>query len=240
MKLNLKMAAILAASFIVGSISAPAVRAAEDDQIFTMFKAEQLEYRASNRKDTYNWDAEGWIGEDYNKLWLKTEGERIVDGKVEKAEIQALYSRLVSDFFDVQAGVRYDYKPWPNRTFGVLGLQGLAPYFFEVDAASFVSDQGEVSARLKASYDLLFTQRLILQPKIETNLALQSVKERQVGSGINNVEVGARLRYEIFREFAPYIGVNYERQLGQTASYVRDDGEKPDNLSFMVGLRLWF
>src|SRR3546814_11870269 len=86
-----------------------------------MFKAEQLEYRASNRKDTYNWDAEGWIGEDYNKLWLKTEGERIVDGKVEKAEVQALYSRLVSDFFDVQAGVRYDYKPWPNRAFGEIG-----------------------------------------------------------------------------------------------------------------------
>src|SRR3546814_3439593 len=124
MKQNQKLASILAAALLVGGLDAPEVRAAEDDQLFAMFKAEQLEYRASNRKDTYNGDAEGWIGEDYNKLWLKTEGERIVDGKVEKAEVQALYSRLVSDFFDVQAGVRYDYKPWPNRAFGVLGLQG--------------------------------------------------------------------------------------------------------------------
>ncbi|WP_341702053.1 copper resistance protein B [Ferrovibrio sp.] len=205
-----------------------------------MLKVDELEYRASNRKDTYNWDAEGWIGEDYNKLWLKTEGERLVDGKVESAEVQALYSRLISTFFDVQAGVRYDFKPVPKRTFGVLGVQGLAPYFFEVDAASFVSDHGEVSGRLKASYDLLFTQRLILEPSFETNIALQSVKERGVGSGINDVGLSARLRYEIFREFAPYIGVNYERKLGQTASYAKDEGEEPDNLSFVVGLRFWF
>src|SRR3546814_20610713 len=117
MKQNQKLASILAAALFVGGLYAPAVRAAEDDQLFAMFKAEQLEYRASNRKDTYNWDAEGWIGADYNKLWLKTDGERNVDGQVEKADVQALYSRLVSAFFDVLAGCRYDDNTWPNRPF---------------------------------------------------------------------------------------------------------------------------
>ncbi len=235
-KVGLAFAALLPVALAAGSASA----AETDDVIRTFFQVEQFEHRAKDGKDTLNWDAQGWIGEDYNKLWLKTEGERFYNGAYEKAEVQVLYSRLISDFFDIQAGVRYDFDPHPRRTFGVIGLQGLAPQFFEVDAALFVSDQGEVSARLSAEYDLLITQRLVLQPSAELNVAAESVRERGVGAGLNDIELGLRLRYEIIREFAPYIGVSWERKLGRTADFARDEGESVDNLSLVTGLRFWF
>ena len=159
---------------------------------------------------------------------------------MEKGEIQLLYSRRLSDFFDAQAGVRYDFAPDPERGFGVFALQGLAPYWFEVDASAFVSNEGELSARFEAEYDLLITQKLILQPTAEVNIAAQSVRERGIGSGINDVELGLRLRYEIERKFAPYVGTSWERKIGQTADYARNEGEDVDNLSFVTGVRFSF
>ena len=217
------------------------VTAAElDNRIFTFFQAEQLEYRLSDGKDRLNWDAQGWIGEDYNKLWLKTEGEKVFDGGVEEAEIQLLYSRIIHPFWDIQIGGRYDVRPQPQRGFGVIGVQGLAPYFFEVDAAAFFSHKGDVSARIKGEYELLLTQKLILQPSVELNLAAQQVEELGVGSGLTDVELGLRLRYEIVREFAPYIGVSWERAVGKTADFAREEGEDVDTLSFVAGVRFWF
>lgn len=216
------------------------VGAAEPGQIFTFFQAEQLEYRTGTGKDGLAWDAQGWIGNDDHKVWFKSEGEKPNEGKLERGEFQLLYSRPISDFFDAQAGVRYDVKPSPERGFAVFGVQGLAPYMFEIDAAAFVSNEGEVSARLKGEYDLLITQQLILQPNAEINLAVQSVKERDIGSGVNSVGVGLRLRYEIVREFAPYIGFQWERKLGQTADYARADRETADNRSLVTGIRFWF
>ena len=154
--------------------------------------------------------------------------------------MQLLYSRNVADFWDFQVGVRHDFEPQPNRTFGAIGFHGLAPYFFEVDTAMFVSEKGEVSFRLEGEYELLLTQRLILQPKFETNLAVQEVRERGIGSGFNDVELGLRLRYEITRKFAPYIGVSWEKALGQTADFVRDEGEDTSVLGFVGGIRFWF
>jgi len=218
----------------------PAVAAESDDQINTFLQVEQLEYRVGNGDDSVNWDAGGWIGEDYNKLWFKTEGEKVIDGKVEEAEIQLLYSRLISPFFDLQVGLRGDVKPEPERAFGVIGFQGLSPYFFEIDTAAFISNKGEVSARLEAEYEALLTQRMVLQPSLELNLAVQDVEERGIGSGINDIELGLRLRYEFEREFAPYIGINWSRKIGETADFAEEEGEGIDAFSFVAGVRFWF
>ncbi len=212
----------------------------EHEPHFLFFQADQFEYRAQDGGDSLKWDAQGWYGGDYDKLWLKTEGEKLARGKTEKAEVQVLFSHLVTDFFDVQAGVRYDPEPHPRRGYAVLGVQGLAPYYFETDAALFLSNEGELSARFEAEYELLLTQRLVLQPSLEINLAAQDTSARGIGSGVSDIELGLRLRYEIRREFAPYIGVNWERKLGQTADIARRDGEDTDVPSFVTGVRFWF
>ncbi|MEM9617009.1 MAG: copper resistance protein B [Pseudomonadota bacterium] len=204
-------------------------------------QGERLEYRSNDGSPIFLWDGQGWYGGDKNKIWVKTEGEYSFDEAVfEDAEMQALWSRAITRYFDVQAGVRQDFAPGDDRTFGVIGLQGLAPYWFEVDIAAFVSDDGDVSARVELEYELLLTQRLILQPRTELNFAVQSVAESGIGSGLSTAEIGARLRYEIKREFAPYIGVEWERSVGETADLARADGEDPSSVSFIAGLRLWF
>ncbi len=204
-------------------------------------QADRFEYRSNEGDPLFLWDAQGWYGGDINKLWVKTEGEYSFDAdEFEAAEVQALWSRAITSFFDVQAGLRYDFAPGDDRTFGVVGLQGLAPYLFEVDAALFVSEDGDISARIEAEYELLLTQRLILQPRAELNFAVQDVAEYGVGSGLSTAEAGMRLRYEIKREFAPYIGVSWERAVGETADFARADGEDPSAVSFVAGLRLWF
>ncbi len=227
-------------SLLIPALAANPAGAAEPGQVFTVFQAEQLEYRTGNGKDGFNWEAGGWVGNDDHKVRFKTEGEKPTEGKLEKGEFQLLYSRPISDFFDIQGGIRQDIKPNPDRTFAVFGVQGTAPYKIEVDAAAFVSHEGEVSARLKGEYDLLITQKLVLQPTAEINMAIQSVKAREIGSGVNNIGIGLRLHYEIVREFAPYVGFQWERKLGQTADYARDDGETVDNRSFVTGVRFWF
>lgn len=201
---------------------------------------DQLEYRVQDGKDIIAWDGQAWYGGDHHKVFFKTMGEVSGGDDVEQAELQLLYSRLIGHFWDVQGGVRHDVRPDPSRTYGVIGLQGLAPGFFELDLQGFVSNKGDVSARLEAEYDLLITQRLVLQPKAEINLAAQDVRELGVGSGVNDVELGLRLRYEIRREFAPYIGVHWERKLGKTADFARDENESVDDLSFVAGVRFWF
>lgn len=215
----------------------------EDNPVLGLLLVDQLEYRSNDGPDTLNWDAEGWIGTDYNKLWLKTEGEDSRSGNSGEWEVQALYSRLVAPFWDFQAGLRYDriYGARDrDRGFAVLGFEGLAPYWFEVTPALFLSEDGDVSARFTASYELLFTQRLILQPSFEINAAAQKVEEFDVGSGINDVELGLRLRYEIEREFAPYIGVSWSNKLGETADIARSEGERTRDFAIMAGVRFWF
>ncbi|MEQ8194461.1 MAG: copper resistance protein B [Rhodospirillales bacterium] len=211
-----------------------------DNKVFTFLEVERLEYRANDGRNSLNWEAQGWAGTDEHKLWLKTEGARLSNGAFEDAEVQLLYSRMISDFFDAQAGLRFDIKPEPRRGFFVLGLQGLAKQFFEVDTALFVSDDGDLSARFEAEYELLLTQKLIAQASLETNIAAQKVRRLGVGAGLNDIELGLRLRYEIVREFAPYIGVHWERKLGRTADFAREEGEDIDTLAFVAGIRFWF
>jgi len=202
---------------------------------------ERLEARfpIEGGENGYVWDAQGWYGGDINRFVLKTEGEGEFGGELEDAEFQALYSRAIGPFFDLQAGVRFDPEP-DTRTHLVVGVQGLAPYMFHVDGALFLSDRGGLTARIEGEYDQRITQQLILQPRIEIELAVQDIPERAIGTGITKVEPGIRLRYEIIPEFAPYVGLEYEAKLGKTADLARAVGEDPDGFKLLVGLRAWF
>lgn len=201
---------------------------------------DQFENRIRNGRDGYFLNAEAWYGGDINKLWLKTEIEGGFGRSPEQAEVQALYSRAIDPWWNLQAGVRYDFRPDPERAYLVLGIEGLAPYWLEVDVAAFVSHKGDVSARFEVENDLRLTQKLILQPRIEMDLAAQDVPEIGVGSGLSTAELGLRLRYEVRREFAPYVGVAYERAFGDTADFRRAVGEKAGGWNFLVGIRAWF
>ena len=203
--------------------------------------ADRLEYQSNDGSPTVLFDGQGWWGGDRNKLWIKSEVEYdFSEDRFEEAELQALWSRPISRFFDLQAGVRRDFAPDPSRNYAVLGVQGLAPYWFEIDAAAFVSGHGDVTARIEAEYDFLLTQRLIAQPRTELNFAAQDIAALGIGSGLSTAEVGLRLRYEIKREFAPYVGVNWERSVGDTADFARAAGDDPGSVSLVAGVRLWF
>lgn len=206
-----------------------------------MVMVERLEARipTAGGEDGYLWDAQAFYGGDINRFVLKTEGEGEFGSELEDAEIQALYSRAIGPFFDFQAGVRFDPEPNTRGHF-VVGIQGLAPYMFEVDAALFLSDRGDLTARIEGEYDQRITQQLIVQPRIEVELAAQDIPEHGIGAGITKIEPGVRLRYEAKREFAPYAGIEYEAALGETADIARAAGEDPDGIKVLVGLRAWF
>jgi len=196
------------------------------------------ELQIRDGENGYCWEGEAWVGGDINRFVVKTEGEGA--GKLESAEVQALYSRAVSPYFDLQAGVRQDFQSGPKRTYATVGFEGVAPYWFETSGALFLSSKGELFGRLEGTYDLRLTQRWILQPRVEANLSGQDIPELALGSGVANIELGLRLRYEIKREFAPYIGVSFDRKFGGTADYARALGKDDQATSFVIGLRAWF
>lgn len=202
---------------------------------------DRLEAGFGDDSETWLWDVQGWSGGDINRFWWKSEGEGDFDGGLEEAEIQALYSRAVTPFWDVQAGVRQDFRPdGEDTTHLVLGLQGLAPYWWEVDAAAFMSTEGDLTARVEAEYDQRITQRLILQPRFEIDASASDIPELEIGSGLSSVEAGLRLRYEFRKEFAPYVGVEWTRAFGDTADYIEARGGDPEDTRFVVGLKAWF
>lgn len=197
------------------------------------------EYQFRKGGDGYRWDGEAWYGGDINRLWFKSEGEGATRGGLDSAELQALYSRAIGPYFNLQTGVRQDFSP-RGRTYLTIGTEGLAPSFFEVESALFLSTQGEVLGRVEGWSDFRVTERLILQPRVELNLAAQDTRETRTGAGLSQAELGLRLRYEFRREFAPYIGVSYERRFGRTADYSRAVGEDVYATSFVLGVRAWF
>ncbi|MBU0656982.1 MAG: copper resistance protein B [Gammaproteobacteria bacterium] len=210
-----------------------------DDPTLTKVMINQLEIRQADQGDNpLAWEAEAWIGKDLNKLWLKTEGES-VGGNTEEAEVQALYSRAIAPFWDVQAGGRKDFEP-AGREWATVGVKGLAPYHFDVDAALFAGTEGRSAARLKGEYEIMLTQKTVLSPEAEINLYGKDDPEMGIGSGLADANVGLRLRHEFKREFAPYIGVNWSKKFGKTADFARDDGEKTQDTQFVAGVRLWF
>lgn len=198
------------------------------------------EYQVRSRRDGFRWDGEGWFGGDLNRLVVKSEGEGTVGDDIDDAEVQFVYSRAISPYFDLQGGIRYDFEPNPSRTYGTIGFEGLAPYWFEVEGALFLSERADVLGRLDGYYDQPITQRLILQPRAEFNLAAQDVPENGIGSGLSDIEVGLRLRYEIRREIAPYLGVSWQHKVRDTAKFARREGERVTSTSFVLGMRVWF
>lgn len=198
------------------------------------------EVRPQSGDDAYAWEGEAWYGGDQHRLVLKSSGEGAFGGDLHSAELQALYSRPIGPYFDWQVGVRHDFEPGPSRTYATLGFEGVAPYWFELEGAAFLSDKGDLSARLEGSYDFRLTQKLVLEPRAELSLAAQKVRELGIGSGVTDAEVGLRLRYEFRREFGPYVGVMHERKFGETADLARAAGEDRDSTTFVVGVRAWF
>ena len=193
-----------------------------------------------NGRETYRFEGEAFIGGNINRFGVKFEGEGAFGGRLDDLELQALYSRAIAPYWNLQAGVRHDIKPDPSRTYLVAGVEGIAPYWFKVNAATFLSNKGEVRARVEASYDQRITQKLILQPRIQANFSFQDIAAIGVGAGLTNFEAGLRLRYEIKQEFAPYIGLEWRKQTGDTARFARLAGDDPDTLSVVAGVRIWF
>lgn len=200
---------------------------------------DQLETRVRKGRDGYFLNAEAWYGSDIDKLWLKSEIEGDYGRRADQLELQALWSHAIDPWFDFQAGVRFDGEPLTRGRL-VVGVEGLAPYRWEVEASAFISTRGDISARTEAYHDIRMTQKLFLQPRAQLDFALRDIPEERIGSGLSKLELGARLRYQFVPNFGPYIGVVYERAIGRTERFVRADGESPGGLQFTVGLRTWF
>ncbi|WP_017708841.1 copper resistance protein B [Pseudomonas syringae] len=210
-----------------------------DSAINSYFVADKLEWQDANDGSALAWDLSGWIGGDIDRLLLRSEGER-TNGKTEEAEVQALWGHAVSSSWDVVAGARQDFKPGAPQTWAAFGLQGQAISDLDVQATAFIGEAGQTAARLEADYDLLLTNDLILQPTGELNFYDKNDPQRGNGSGLSTSELGLRLRYEITPQFAPYVGVTWNRSYGKTADYAREDDEDVAEARLVVGLRLWF
>lgn len=215
-----------------------------DAPTYTYVAFDELEWLATGDESAVEYDGEAWIGGDFNRFWFKAAGEQSTSESEGHVELQGLYSRTISSFWNLQVGLRFDHRygegPDASRAHAVLGLEGLAPYWFEVEAFVFLSDDADASARVEASYETLLTQRLIVESEVETNVAFQDAPEFGLGSGFTNIELGARLRYEFVREFAPYIGYSWSRSLGETADLIRAVEGEVGGGALVIGLHLWY
>ena len=227
----------------------PAVMAASRQQLLvengdvrtTAVLIDSIEASFGDGEEGYGWNAQGWTGGDINRFWWKTEGEGDFGGKLHDAEVQALYSRAIAPFWDVQAGIRQDFRPdGDDTTHLTVGVQGVAPYWFEMSAAAFLSTEGDLTARAEAEYDQRITQKWILQPAVEVAFSASDIPELEIGSGLTSITAGLRLRYEIRKEFAPYVGVEWSRSFGDTADYAKARGDDVDATRFVVGIKAWF
>jgi copper resistance protein B len=196
------------------------------------------EYQFRDGKDGYRWEAEAWVG-DLNRFVIKSKGEGTLGQGLDRAEVQALYAKALDPWWNLQLGIRQDIRPRPARTWATLGLEGRAPYQFDVQAAAFLSDKGQLTGRIEGAYDQRITQALILQPRVELNLAAQDMPDQRIGWGLSTAELGLRLRYEIRHEFAPYVGVDWTWAAGKTAEYARTDGKDTTERSVVAGIRFW-
>ncbi|UUX96677.1 copper resistance protein B [Aquabacterium sp. J223] len=218
-----------------GPMSSPV----SDDMSFGQVLIDEFEYgRARGGANALSWNAQAWYGRDYNRVWLKARGER-QDGRTQDASADLLWSKPVATFWDLQAGIRRDFGQGSQRTWGAFGVQGLAPYFFNIEATAYFA-RSRAAARLRAQYDFVLTQRMFLTPEIEADLYSRSEPAAGIGSGLSSVNTGLRLRYEIRREFAPYIGLSRSWLAGNTAELARAAGERTSELRWVAGVRIWF
>jgi copper resistance protein B len=200
---------------------------------------DQFEWRNTQEGNAVVWEAQAWYGNDYNKLWVKSEGERVA-GTTQGARADVLWDHLLGRWWNLQAGARQDFGTGPSRTWGAVGVQGLAPYWIDVEATFYVGEQGRTALRFKTEYDLLLTQRLILQPEAEIELYGKSDPARQIGSGLSDLDVGFRLRYEIRREVAPYAGLAWHRLFGATSGLAHAAHRDSSDVQAVLGLRIFF
>jgi len=214
-----------------------------DERPYTFILADVLEFRPKGSDSDISWDVEGWHGGDFNKIWFKSEGEKSTVSKDYRADFQLLYARFIKRYYDFQIGGRVESRRFRGANIArpqfVIGIEGLRPFWFELEAAAFVDPKGNVSGRFTYSRDYLLTQRWVLQPRFETNLAIQKVERFGVGRGLNDIGLGFRLRYAIRREFAPYIGVSFERSFFGAADLIRQEGGDPGQIRFVTGVRMW-
>jgi copper resistance protein B len=213
----------------------------EDNMIYCHLLLDQLEGRTNGVENEFRWDGEGWVGTDMNKLWFKSEGF-VERGKMTDGDQEALYDRPIPfmKFFDVQAGVRYDLDSNPGRTWGAIGIEGLAPYFFHFAPTFYFGDHGRFAGRVEGSYDILITNRLIAEPQFELNFYSKRDPSRGIGSGLSELDTGLRIRYEISRKFAPYVGFAYNQSFAETATFTRAEGGAVHDPRFVFGIRLWY
>jgi copper resistance protein B len=208
-----------------------------DIHYFVLF--DQLEWQAADDGSGISLDTRGWVGRDRDRLWFRAEGDSD-EGRVGEAQAHVLYGRQFARWWDVVAGIRQDFRPGPAQTWAAFGVQGLAPYWFEVEATAYVGAAGRTHARLEVEYELLLTNRLVLQPLVEAEIFGKSDPERGIGAGLSTTDAGFRLRYEFRRELAPYVGVVWRNKWGKTADFGRAAGEDPGGARFVTGVRLWF
>lgn len=211
----------------------------DDASRIGMVLLDRVEWRNAADGDAGAWEGHAWYGGDYNKFWFKTEGVR-TRGQTEDARVELLWDRIVARWWSLQAGLRQDFGAGPPRSWAAVGAQGLAPYWFDIEATLYLGDGGRSAARFQADYELLLTQRLILQPELELNLYGKRDAQRGLGSGLSDLDLSLRLRYEFRREFAPYIGIVWSRAFGETADFRRAGGEGISDTRFVAGLRIWF
>lgn len=224
---------------VTSVISTPVHAGMEDDPTLVKLMIDQFEQRSGD-EDPIVLESDLWIGKDLHKLWFKADAER-VDGETEKAEVEARYSRAVAPYWDFQVGFRSDLKPSDEkRNWLALGFRGLAPYFFDIDTALYIGEEGRSQLTFNTEYEVMFTQRLVLSPEMQLTLNGKEDKALGLGTGLSSAEFGLRLRYEIIREFAPYIGVNWEGTFGKTADYIEDAGGDSSDTQFVVGIRAWY
>ena len=210
-----------------------------DDASFGMVSLDQVEYAHSSHGNSLFLDGQAWYGKDLDKLWVKAEGES-ARGRLRDLRTEASWDRAITTYWSTQLGVRHDFGVGPDRTWAALGVQGLAPYWFDAEATIYVGEGGRTAARLQLEYEELLTQKWVLQPKVALNLYGRDDAQRGTGSGLSDTEFGLRLRYEIRREIAPYVGIVYRQRYGHTADFARAQGEAPDDLQFVLGLHAWF
>jgi copper resistance protein B len=213
--------------------------ASHDNAVHSFWLLDRVEVWDDDEGIGLGWKAVAWIGTDIDRIWLRSEGERVGD-RTGSADIEVLYGRAFSRWWDVVAGVRHDFGQGPSQSFAALGIQGLAPQWFEVEATAYVGTSGQTAARLEVEYDTLLTNRLILQWQGEAEVYGKDDRRRGIGSGLSTVEAGLRLRYEFSRQFAPYVGVVRERAFGNTADLRRGAGKTIDETRFVAGVRIWF
>lgn len=221
------------------ALAGPRQLSLADEHAFGTLLVDRLERVDTREATSTAFDAQAWFGRDYDRFVVKAEGD-YANGRLEEARTELLWGHAIASYWDAQLGLRHDTGEGPDRSWLAFGIQGLAPYWFELDATAYVGEAGRTALRVEAEYELPLTQRLVLQPRGEINLYGKQDEVNGLGSGLTDASIGVRLRYEVSRRFAPYVGVAWSNKFGQTADFARAEGAPTRETRWVAGLRFWF